>query len=102
MDEQKRTLRRRLMALIQRHVYGMLTCREFENFVLDYTEGQLTGKQRLAFDMHMRMCAECRRYLQQYQRTIEASREAFPSPDEAVPGEMPEALVAAILEARRS
>ncbi len=102
MTEKNNSVKRRLMSLMQHRMFGMLTCREFEAFVLDYSEGQLARGQRLSFELHLRMCPQCREYLQLYLRTVEASRSAFPDPDAPVPEDVPEELVKAILEARQN
>ena len=47
----------------------------------------------------MRLCRECREYLAAYRRRIEVGREAR-SADEALPDDVPEDLIKAILEAR--
>jgi hypothetical protein len=51
--------------------------------------------------LHIRLCRECREYLAAYQRTIEVGREVFKSADEALPDDVPEDLIKAILEARK-
>ena len=78
----------------------MITCAEFEGFILDYLEGRLTPMQRRVFDLHLRICKDCRSYLQAYRRSVELGKAVFDHPDEAVPDEVPEDLVVAILEAR--
>ena len=46
------------------------------------------------------MCKECREYLKAYARTVELGRATFDDPDAAVPEDVPEDLVQAILAAR--
>lgn len=83
----------------------MLTCRQVEDFLLDYVEGTLPRGQRLIFDLHLAMCRECRDYLAAYRKTVELGKAAFPQPDaplpDGVPGEVPEDLVQAILATKR-
>lgn len=81
---------------------GMITCMEFEEFLIDYMEGELPAGQRRVFELHMKVCRECRDYMAAYKRTIEVSGRAFEDQTAAVPSEVPEDLVQAILEARRS
>ena len=38
----------------------MLTCRQVEDFLLDYVEGTLPRGQRLIFDLHLALCREGR------------------------------------------
>jgi len=94
-------LRRWLKGFMLKRVHGMMTCREFEDFVSDYTDGELSNKQCSRFEQHLNMCLECRQYLQAYQRTIEVSRAVFHSPDQPVPDEVPEDLIKAILNASK-
>ena len=94
----------RLMKLMRgmmlKHMPLMITCREFEGFILAYLEGELPERQRFVFDLHLKVCRECRDYLAAYKRTIEVSRQAFEDPDEPVPDEVPEDLVKAVLTAK--
>lgn len=96
------SLKRWLKGFMLKHLPGMMTCREFEAFVTDYTEGELSTEQYTRFKRHLAMCRECRQYLHAYQRTIELTQAAFPSPDEPVPDDVPEALIKAILQSRDS
>jgi hypothetical protein len=50
----------------------------------------------------MKLCRECRDYLEAYRRTMEIGQAVFSEPDESVPGAVPEDLVNAILAARKS
>lgn len=79
---------------------GMLTCVEFENFLIDYMEGDLPARQRRVFEFHMKICRECREYLAAYRRTIEVAGRAYEDGAAPVPDEVPEDLVRAILDAR--
>lgn len=83
-----------------KHIPGMMTCQEFEDFVQDYVDGKLSADQQSLFEWHIRLCRECRQYLQAYQRTLEISRAVFPAPDAPVPDDVPEDLIKAILNAR--
>ncbi len=92
---------RKLKGFMLRTMPNMITCREFEGFVVDYLDNELPEKQRSKFELHIRMCKECRQYLDAYQRTIEISRRACSSSDDAVPDDVPDDLVKAILKARK-
>lgn len=80
----------------------MITCREFEDFVLDYLDGNLRNSQRRVFEMHLRMCRECREYLAAYKRTMELSRMALEEPPSVTMDEVPEDLIKAVLDAQQS
>ena len=66
-----------LKGLMLKHMHHMITCVEFENFVLSYLEGELSAKQRSVFEWHLRLCAECREYLAAYQRSLEIGEQNF-------------------------
>lgn len=75
----------------------MMTCQELIGFLTDYLDGQLPLSQRLAFELHLTLCRDCRAYLHNFKTTIAAAKQAG---DEAA--EMPEDLVKAILNSRRT
>jgi len=77
-----------------------VTCREFADFILDYLSGELSTESREAFESHPSVCINCRRYLASYQETVTLGKRAFEDDDAAVPAEVPEELVKAILAAR--
>lgn len=80
----------------------MITCRQFEEFLLDYLDGNLTAGQRRIFEFHMTICRECRDYLAAYRETVKLGKQVFDDPDAPLPEEVPEDLVNAILAAQRS
>ncbi|MBT3399158.1 MAG: hypothetical protein HOL07_06025 [Rhodospirillaceae bacterium] len=79
---------------------GHITCDEFEDFIAEYFEGELSAVQRQTFDVHLKICEDCRAYLKAYRNTIALGRSAFTRGDAPVPEDMPDDLVAAILAAR--
>ncbi len=79
---------------------GMITCREFESFVLDYVEGSLPKTQLKLFERHLKYCRECREYLAAYTTTKELSSSLRIDPDLPVSGEVPKNLIEAVLASR--
>jgi anti-sigma factor RsiW len=77
-----------------------VTCKDFASFILDYLENELDGPTRAKFEYHLSICPNCVRYLAHYRATIAAGRAAFEQPSGALPPEVPEDLVRAILAAR--
>jgi anti-sigma factor RsiW len=67
----------------------------------DYASGELSPEARTAFDHHLGLCINCVRYLESYTSTIQLGRRAFEEPDATLPRSVPDALVKAILAARR-
>ena len=90
-----------LKGIMMRRMHGMITCREFETFVQQYLDDELPNRQRKIFEWHMRLCRECREYLAAYRRSIEIGQAVFSDPHSALPDDVPDDLVTAILDATR-
>ena len=90
-----------LKSLMLKRMHHMITCKEFEAFVLSYLDEELSRPQQSVFEWHLRICRECRDYLAAYQRAVELGRAVLPSSNEPLPEEVPEDLIRAILEARK-
>ena len=95
------TMMRKAKGLMLNHFPMMINCREFEVFLLDYLEETLPPRQRKIFELHMKLCRECREYLAAYKRTLEVSKRVFEDGDAALPDDVPEDLIRAILDARK-
>ena len=78
-----------------------MTCREFTAFIADFLDGELPAATRDEFEQHLRACANCLRYLQSYRTATALGRRAFDDEDAAVPADVPESLIDAILRARK-
>jgi len=78
----------------------MLTCKQFDDFMVDYLEKELPGWQNFMCWMHVIMCRECARFVRQYKQAIELGQKAFDSPDEPVPETIPDELVNAAMAHR--
>ena len=92
-------LKRLMKGVMLRATPGMITCAAFDAFIVDYLDGRLTPKEQRIFERHLRVCRECRDYLDAYRRTIETGKKAF-AVGEAPVTDVPDDLVAAILAAR--
>ena len=77
----------------------MITCEKFETFILDYLDGNLPWAQRVVFNMHLAMCAECRRYLAAYRQARALGQAVLQPVDDALPPDVPDDLIRAVLEA---
>ncbi len=75
----------------------MLTCKEFDEFMTDYLEGDLPVWQKYMCWLHVKMCRECAYFIRQYNRVVALGQSAFDSPDEPVPDSVPEELVKAAI-----
>ena len=79
-----------------------MTCREFADFMMDYLSDELSSEWRARFEHHLSLCTNCQKYLTSYEETVKLGKKAFEDDDAPLPAEVPEALVRAILAARRS
>ena len=95
----KPNIRLVIKGLMMKHVYGMITCKEFENFIADYFDGELSESQFRKFNLHVKVCRECSDYLDAYKRTMELARTSLESTE--MP-EVPESMIKAILAAKDS
>ena len=78
-----------------------LTCKEMLDFLGEYYEDGLPEAQRREFDRHLAICPSCVNYVETYKSTILLSRDALCGPDDKLPDDVPEPLIAAILAARK-
>jgi anti-sigma factor RsiW len=69
-----------------------LTCRQIVELVTEYFEDALAPEERGRFEEHIMSCPPCRAYLEQMRQTI---RLLGSIPEETVPPEAEEALLAA-------
>jgi hypothetical protein len=79
-----------------------VTCREFADFMMDYLSNELSSESRAQFEHHLSLCANCGKYLTSYKETLKLGKHAFEDEDAALPRDVPNELVNAILAARRS
>ncbi len=93
-------LKRWVKGLMLKHMHQMITCEEFEAFVASYIDDTLPAAQRQIFELHLRICRECREYLAAYQRAIELGQSVFSDAQAPTPEDVPEDLIRAILAAR--
>jgi hypothetical protein len=75
-----------------------MTCRDVDQFLMDYLAGVLPFGVRLSFTAHIALCSDCRRYIDTYRRTIALGRAAIVAAEP--PPQVPEELVEAILASR--
>lgn len=81
-------------------VPGNLTCRQVEQFLMDYLEGNVTLWTWCKFRYHLFICEDCRRYLQDYRNAVALDRRIFENPDDEAAGIVPDEILEAILKVR--
>jgi len=78
-----------------------MTCRELADFMADYLSEELPADARSQFDHHLSLCPNCVNYLEHYKAAVALGHTAFVDQNAAVPPEVPEDFVKAILAARK-
>ena len=91
---------RRMKGLMLRNMYYMITCRDFDAFIVAYLDDELDSKTRRRFEFHIRLCRDCREYLNAYKRAIELGQTVVPSTEDNLPEDVPKDLIEAILKTR--
>ena len=92
-------LRSKFKGLMFAHGPRMITCGEFEDFVLDYLEDTLPAGKKAIFELHIKLCRECREYLVAYRASMELGIRKFEDDAAKLPSEIPEDFITAILAA---
>lgn len=95
------TIRRKMRGLMFRAPM-MINCQEFEAFIIDYLDGGLTAKERLLFDVHLKVCRECRAYLAAYKASMLAAQQGLSEDEDAsaLLNDVPQDLIAAVISSR--
>lgn len=94
---------RSMRGAMLRYMPLMITCRQFEDFMIDYLEGDLPGRRVIVFELHLKICGECRDYMAAYKRAVEvAARAEETARDKVDLPTVPEDLVKAIIAARKA
>jgi anti-sigma factor RsiW len=78
-----------------------MKCRELADFLFEYVSGELASERREHFEFHLTKCTNCHEYLVQYQMTIRCGKIACDEMSDELPADIPEALVKAVLAARK-
>ena len=76
----------------------MLTCKEFDEFIVDYLDHELPWAIQVSMRLHQFFCRKCRAYLADYRRTIELGQSVFDDPESETPDSVPQELVKAVIE----
>lgn len=58
----------------------MLRCRDVEQQASEYLDQELTPLLQLRFRMHLLICRNCRRYIQQLRLTVSSLKQLKPAP----------------------
>lgn len=80
----------------------MITCVEFEDFILAYLDNELSNAKRRIFEFHLAVCRECRDYLAAYKASMAVARDVLDAETTEMLANVPEDLVSAVLAAKKS
>ncbi|MEO0420808.1 MAG: zf-HC2 domain-containing protein [Pseudomonadota bacterium] len=75
----------------------MLTCKELDEFLVDFLDGNLPLRTKLAMHLHLGLCKDCREYVRDYERAITLGRKACSTAEDEEVADVPEALVQTVL-----
>ena len=75
----------------------MLTCKEFDEFMLAYLEDGMPVWQKYMCWLHVKMCRECADFVANYRRNFSKGLSAVERADAPVPHSVPNQLVKAAL-----
>lgn len=78
----------------------MISCNEFEDFILAYLDGELPRDKVFLFELHLKVCRECRDYLAAYQASMHLTKSALDAGQRSELEDVPADLVTAVMEAR--
>jgi len=95
VTQPKRPLRRRIHGVMFK-LPMMISCSEFEDFILAYLDDDLPPSKKFLFESHLKLCRECRAYLKAYRASVSLTE----AQKEISAEDVPEDLVKAILAAR--
>ena len=84
--------------LLQR--WREMTCKDFVDFLQAHFDGELDAETARVFQRHLEACPPCVDYLDAYKKTVALGREVCRD-DNAIPADVPTALVRAVLDAHR-
>ena len=87
-------------SLMAKLMPGMLSCKQFDNFIVDYLDDRLSRTQSLLFKIHLNMCPHCREYLRGYQQSLQIGKEAFAKfrSERKAPPELQQAVLSALAQ----
>jgi anti-sigma factor RsiW len=78
-----------------------VTCQRCVDFLLDYLDGLLPEGDRFRFESHIAFCKDCEVFLSNYRKALALSSELGRDRRTADTAEAPQALIDAILRARK-
>jgi anti-sigma factor RsiW len=94
-------LKRAMKGLMGKYLPGMISCQEFEAFIVHYLDDELNDQEKAIFESHLNFCKECREYLKAYKQTVALGKAAFANPETPIPLDVPEELIKAMLQAKQ-
>jgi hypothetical protein len=77
-----------------------LTCRDVDQFLMRYANGELSPREQFTFDCHLALCGDCMHYVDSYIKTTPLARDACRR-DDAPAHDAPPGLLAAVFDATR-
>lgn len=98
----KQPLRWRIQHWLENVIPGLLTCREFEETLDAYLDGELSSVAQRMVELHIRTCPLCKRYLRAYDKARRLAVDALTYSENKTLDTIPEDLVQAIVAAHEA
>lgn len=99
MTNKKPSMTRRLHGMMFK-LPLMISCNEFEDFIVAYLDGELSRQKVFVFELHLKVCQECRDYLAAYKASMALTKSAMAADKQAELEAVPQDLISAVLAAR--
>jgi predicted anti-sigma-YlaC factor YlaD len=92
----------RPVAALMFRLPAMIDCVQFEEFIVNYLDGTLPARQKFVFNVHLKLCRECRKYLEEYKTAIALAGLQHDVPFSQMElGPVPEDLIKAVIAAQK-
>ena len=79
-----------------------MSCKEVEEFLMDYLEGNLGFCTRTRFRLHILMCPDCSKYIEEYKNTVSLNKSMFELINDESIEDVPEEIINAILSIKKT
>jgi hypothetical protein len=77
-----------------------MNCKELIDFLTEYDQGTLAMHKRLMFDLHLKLCPPCKKFLDDYRAAIKMGKKCCCPKQEPALAYVPEEFIQAVLKAK--
>lgn len=91
-------LRDSIRGVAVNYLPGLKTCAEMDAMFVVYLDNELSGLERCLFNVHLRICRECREYLWAYWNSLLLAKLVLDESVEPLDRDQAESMIAAVIE----